>query len=182
MGALLSPLAVDERQEIHLEPSSNATTINYDVLVIYHASHSYIARDRTSLHLPRFSPVVRDVEVHAMGGVLAKGGEKGAIFFGDKGGAECQRRYLLCYARWPGKLSWLPGASSIVGDVQSCLEIRAGARCEVFRCKPARLLSDGREFSDRGERERVCLLPGIASVTGRVEQAFWLCEGGRQRL
>src|SRR5579859_2946968 len=167
MGVLLSPLAVDERQEIHLEPASNVAAIDYDVLVIYNASHSYIAWDRASLHLPRFTPVVRDVKVHILSGVLAKGGEKRAILFGDKGGTECQRRYLLCYARWPGKLSLLPGTSSIVGDVQECLEI--WARCDAFRCKPARLLSDGREFSDKGEGERVCLLPGIASVTGCVE-------------
>src|SRR5713226_8152633 len=124
MGVLLSPLAVDERQEIHLEPSGNVAAIDDDVLVIYHASHSYVAGDRASLRLPRFSPVVRDVEVHIMGSVLAKGGEKGAILFGDKGGTECQRWYLLCYARWSGKLSLLPGASGIVGDVQLCLEIR----------------------------------------------------------
>src|SRR5713101_4309160 len=129
MGALLSPLAVDERQEIHLEPSSNGAAVNDDVLVIYHASHSYIARDRASLHLPRFSPVVRDVEVHVMGGVLAKGGEKGAIFFGDKGGAECVRRHRSRYSRWCGKLSLLPGTSSVVGHVKRCLGMQ-----HVFRC------------------------------------------------
>ncbi len=76
MGALLSPLAVDERQEIHLESSSNGAASDEDVLVICHASHSYRARDRASLHLPRCSPVVRDVEVHVLGEVpRAKGGE-----------------------------------------------------------------------------------------------------------
>src|SRR5258708_34441030 len=102
MGALLSPLAVDERQEIHLEPSSNGAAIGYDLLVIYHASHSYITRDRASLHLPRFSPVVRDVEGHVMGGIRAKGGEKGATFFGAKGGAQRQRQDILAYATWHG--------------------------------------------------------------------------------
>ena len=107
-----------------------------------------------------------------MGGILAKGGEDGAIFFGDKGGAECQRGHLIAYSRWFGKLSLLPGASSIVGDVKRHLGIHHVFRRELLCCHPTRLLGDGMEFSDRGEGERACFLPGIASVTGRVERGF----------
>ncbi len=105
-----------------------------------------------------------------MGGVLAKGGEEGPVFFGEKGGAECVRRYRIGYSRWCGKLSLLPGASSVVGDVKRYLGMQHAFRCELLGCHPTRLLSDGLECSDRGEGERAGLLPGIASVTGRVER------------
>ena len=105
-----------------------------------------------------------------MGGVLTKGSEEGTVFFGEKGGAECPRRHLSGYSRWCGKLSLLPGASSVVGDVKRYLGMQHVFRCELLCCHPSRLLSDGMEFSDRGEGERAGLLPGIASVTGRVER------------
>src|SRR5579859_236160 len=126
---------------------------------------------------------MRDIEVHIMGGVLTKGGEDGAVLFGDKGGAKGQRGHVSSDACWSGKLSRLPGVSSVMSDVQHCLNICLGVQCQAFCCNPGSLLGDGMEFPDKGEGERIALsLPGIAPVASRIKQATWLCRSSWRGL